>query len=226
MCVCVCVPYLGPIKGHPSKDGLRDACSLQFLSHTVVDVARHVRGAHTGSGRGLVLRPGSGAHPQAPTQHRLLLLRLLKLLLLRLRLRLRLLLLRLLGGLSVGGLGEDLGGSPAHRRVVEVLLRGGGQALAGQHAAHSVLLVEELGHHQLLVDHLGAERLGHQRVGPAAQRGASADVGHFPAWEEKRGALIGRATRDWLLGEGDMCGLLGEAVDLWRGKRKDKCTIT
>lgn len=34
--------HLSPVKSHPSKDGLGDACSLQFLPHTLVDVTGNI----------------------------------------------------------------------------------------------------------------------------------------------------------------------------------------
>lgn len=64
----------------------------------------------------MVLGPGCGSSSGAAV--RLLLLRLLLLLLLRWH-------------RGVLGFGENLGGSPPHRRVVEILLGGGRERLAG-----------------------------------------------------------------------------------------------
>lgn len=72
---------------------------------------------------------------------------------------------------------------------------------------------------------MGAERLGYQAARAQAEGGAAAYVGYFSTREKKGGALVGRATCDWLLGEGDMRGLVREAVDLWCRRRKDRCAI-
>lgn len=57
-------------------------------------------------------------------------------------------------------------------------------------------------------------------VGAQAERGTATDVGYFAVGQEKGGALISWATGDWLLGDGDVCGLVGKAVDLCGGKRR------
>lgn len=192
-------PYLGPVKSHPGKDGLRDACSLQLLPHTLVDFTWHITRPHGRPGRCLGWRPGCGASPWAA--------------------------LRLLRGLGIRGFGEDLGRSPRYRGVVEILLWGRRQTLAGQHTAHSVLLVEKLGHDQLLVHHLGSEGLGHKPGRSQAEGRATAYVGYSSMREKKGRALLSRASCDWLLGEGNMCRLLRKAVNVWWRRRKAKTDV-
>lgn len=191
----LCDPYLGPVKGHPGKDGLGDACPLQLLPHTVVDLNWHIRRPHRRPSWRLALQPGCGASPLAAVC--------------------------LLRGLGIRGFGEDLGRSTTYRRVVEILLWGGWETLTSQHTANSILLIEKLGHHKLLVDHLGAQRLAYQPMRAQAERGTATYVGNFRMREKKGGALISWAACDWLLGEGDMCGLVGEAVNLWCRNRKE-----
>lgn len=63
--------------------------------------------------------------------------------------------------------------------------------------------------------------MGYQPVRAQAEWGAATYVGYFSTREKKGGALISWATCDWLLGDGDMRGLVGEAFNVW----KDKWTI-
>lgn len=115
-------------------------------------------------------------------------------------------------------------GAAVDGRVVQVLLR---QGLLRQQPVHRVLLVEDLRHHQLLVDQLGADGGGHQaRVVQTGELGLSARrlaavrrraVGHRG---NRRGrGLLRRAAGDGLLlGEAQVVvvgagrGEVGQAV--------------
>lgn len=151
--------YLGSVKGHAGEDGLGDACSLQLLSHILVDVPRYVRRSHRSRSCRLIWWRACSTSTWAG--------------------------LRLLQGLRFRRLGKDDSGSPPHRRVVEVLLLRRGETWAGQHTVNGVLLVEKLGHDQLLVDHLGAERLGDQPRRVETESRATANVGDRPMREKK-----------------------------------------
>lgn len=189
-----CAPYLRPIEGNTGEDCLRDACSLQLFPHAVVDVAGYVCLSHRRPRWRLVLQPGYRRSACVTVY--------------------------LLRDRAIRQFGEDFSRSPSSWRMVEVLLRRRGDALTSQHAANSILLVEKLGHHKLLVDHLGAEGLWYQPVGVQAEGGAATDVGYFPSREEEGGALVCWATCDWLLGEGHVWRLLREAVHLCGRRRK------
>lgn len=121
-------------------------------------------------------------------------------------------------------------GAAVDRRVVEVLLR---QGLLRQQPVHRVLLVEDLGHDQLLVDQLGADGGGHQArvvqarelrlpaAGLAAVRRSVGKRGHRGG----RGLLRGAARDRLLLGETQMVvvgagrGEVRQAVHLcWLGR--------
>lgn len=95
-------------------------------------------------------------------------------------------------------------GAAVDRWVVEVLLR---QGLLRQQPVHRILLVEDLCHHKLLVDQLGADGRGHQaRVVQAGKLGLSAtSLAAVWRWSvRQRGHRRGRsllccASRDGLL---------------------------
>lgn len=95
-------------------------------------------------------------------------------------------------------------GAAVDGRVVEVLLR---QRLLRQQPVHRVLLVEDLRHHELLVDQLRADGRGHQagvmqagELGlPAARLAAVRRRGVRQRRHRRGRSLLRRAARDRLL---------------------------
>lgn len=98
------VPYLSPVKSYSGKNGLRDARSLQLLPHTLVDVSWYVCWADRRPSWCLTLQPCGWTSSKAT--------------------------LWLLWGLGIRGFRKYFGRRPSHRRVVEILLWCGWEALA------------------------------------------------------------------------------------------------
>lgn len=102
------------------------------------------------------------------------------------------------GHLRIQGLAE----SPADRRVVQILLV---QGLLRQEPVHSILLVQDLRHYNLLVDQLRTNGTRHQARVETGKLGTA--WGLATVGQGNRGRrLLGRAARDGLLTEAQVVG--------------------